>query len=155
METNSIIILAGRKYDGYLWYSDEQQPRIYREKELGAEICSSDTPSIPFIIEGYLRSGNDSYSIKMTDGKYYIQHYNLESLDIVSNQNKGTTVSNSQCIPIEYLPNRFGEDSSIEKLCYTRIWKEESDPLCEGMNVLVPKEEIFIGFLLKEEKMED
>ena len=66
METNSIIILAGRKYDGYLWYSDEQQPRIYREKELGAEICSSDTPSIPFIIEGYLRSGNDSYSIKMT-----------------------------------------------------------------------------------------
>lgn len=133
MEKKETIIPKGIQYNGYLWYSDEQQPHIYKEKELEFIISSVERPSIPFIIEGYLCSGKDSYSIKMIDGAYYIKHYDLETLSGLH-----TTTA--------YLPNRFDSEPDIKKLEFARYWQAQPDDLCEGMEVLMPQEEVFIKF---------
>jgi len=144
-EQEKKIPTQGEKYTGYLWYSNEQKPRIYRNKELEQGI-DLETPGIPFIIEGYLRSEKDSYSIKMTDGAYHIQHYHLSDYPFMKDKD-GTVQTSDTCSVTAYLPNRFDKD--IEKLLFARFWKKTPDNLCNGMDVLVPQDEIFIGFKLK------
>lgn len=153
METKNIILPKGQPYTGYLWYSNEQTPCIYINKVLELDIDSSQTPDLPFIVEGYLCTKEDSYSIKMTDGKYYIRHYHLTDYHFTKDE-KGTIQASDSCSVTAYLPNRFDSEKRIEKLLFARLWKEEEDPLCEGMSVLVPQDEIFIGFKLKDNQEE-
>lgn len=137
METKKITIDKRLKYEGYLWYSDAQEPTIFNGNELTEDICSDQNPVIPFIIEGYLRTGNDSYSIRMIDGEYRINHF------VVPDSKEPYT----EYSLVSYLPNRFEcSDVKIDKLNFALHWGRQADELCEGMEVLVPKELIFIGF---------
>jgi CRISPR type III-associated protein (TIGR04423 family) len=87
---------------------------------------------IPFIIEALFVVNNVSYQIKFVDGKYIVYSKNLDD------------VSDPNSTAITYLPNRF--DNSVKGLNFRRLWEEKEDPLCEGMKVLVPTVDLFVGF---------
>lgn len=123
-------------YEGYLWYSDKPEPKVYIKKELELEISEKTNP---FIIEGQLFDGTNSISIKYVDGKYIVNRYEVKEADF-----------NDVNIELkEFLPNRMKD---IEKLRFLQYWKpqEEKDELCEKMEVLQPAELVFIGFKVKE-----
>lgn len=118
------IIIEG-KFEGYVWYSDQDTPQIYCGQEL--ELSDEDNP---FIIEGQLCDGNTSYSIKYIDGKYFVKKYNLT------------------CLPKEDVVDKFYQSYRMngKVLSFKECWRLESDALCCGMDVLQPKEIIFVGF---------
>lgn len=120
------------KYTGYLWYSDKTTPKVFNDEEFGLEIEDSKNP---FIIEGQLCDGNQSISIKHVDGKYIVNTYNLSDYADIEAE--------------AYVPNRM---EKVERLLFKRSWKAEKDNLCCGMEVLQPKELVFVGLTMKEEK---
>lgn len=149
MESNTIKEGA---YQGYLWYSDQQQPIIFpydKEEKLqgynltkdGLLVCLSlDDDTNPFIIEGQLYDENNgiSYSIKYVDGKYLKKEYHVVSKE------EGCEVTKKS-----YMSNRMNG----RVLYFKEIWRpSEPDTLCEGMSVLQPAELMFVGFKKAEEK---
>lgn len=120
------------KYTGYLWYSDQTTPKVFNDEEFELEI--EDTKN-PFIIEGQLCDGNQSISIKYVDGKYIVNTYNLSDYANIEAE--------------AYVPNRM---EKVERLLFKRSWRAEKDNLCCGMEVLQPKELVFVGLTMKEEK---
>jgi CRISPR type III-associated protein (TIGR04423 family) len=118
-------------YEGYLWWSDETSPRIYK----GEIVTEWPATNNPFIIEGQLfdKANRKSYSIRFVDGDYLIQCFDLNELESLDSIEK------------EYLPNRI---EGVHKLCFKEFWRPEKDDLCEGMEVLKPAEFVFIGFKL-------
>ena len=124
-------------YDGYLWFSDQQAPKILQNEEFELDIADNTNP---FVIEGQLydHSKMVSTSIKYIDGKYIVLTKKVESSDFNRND-----------VEIkEFLPNRMSE---ISKLRFLQYWKATKDELCEGMEVLQPAELVFVGFKNKEE----
>ncbi len=116
-------------YQGYLWYSDTDTPRILNNEEYGQEI---DDGANPFIVEGMLwcEITNMSISIRYIDGKYYAKKY--ENVCVGENDDK-----------VEYFANnKIGN----KKLKFIREWIAEPDKLCEGMPALRPGSLIFVGF---------
>lgn len=117
-------------YEGYLWWSNAETPKVYKNEPL------TDLPSEksnPFIIEGQLidKTNQKSVSIRFVDGDYIINGFDLKEL-------KGLDF-----IKKEYLPNRM---EGVSKLCFREYWRPEPDDLCEGMEVLQPAETVFVGF---------
>lgn len=135
-----MTIEKGNVYDGYLWYSDKQEPELYIGRALEQDISSGQEPAIPFVVEGFLCSATKSYSIKMVDGRYHITAYDIP---------EGGYKPSDTCTIVEYLPNRF--PGTIQKLRFARLWEKETDGLCD-MEVLVPQEEIFLGFICNREE---
>ena len=64
-------------YQGYLWYSDKDQPKVLNNVD--SEITLDETKN-PFVIEGQLFDGKRSISIKYVDGKYIVKKYVLAEL---------------------------------------------------------------------------
>ena len=120
-------------HQGYLWYSDEKEPRVFNNEEFELEMAEN---TKPFIVEGHLFDGINSISIKYVDGKYIINKYVVKKDDFKSPN-----------VIKEFLPNRM---KGIEKLCFLEYWKPQKDNLCEDMEVLQPAELVFIGFNDKE-----
>jgi CRISPR type III-associated protein (TIGR04423 family) len=138
--------------EGYIWLSDANKPIIIEQFEthgdginisfdgctatITHESCilmkNGEAIKIPFIIEALFVVNNVSYQIKFVDGKYIVYSKNLDD------------VSDTNSTAITYLPNRF--DDSVKGLNFCRLWEEKADPLCEGMNVLVPTVDLFVGF---------
>jgi CRISPR type III-associated protein (TIGR04423 family) len=115
-------------YQGYLWFSDQKEPEIINgifEKEI-------DDKTNPFIVEGQLFDGSNSISIKYIDGKYIVNNYDVKS----------DKFKNVDFKEVTYLPNFNGGDL----LRFRQYWRPQSDPLCEGMDVLHPAELVFVGF---------
>jgi CRISPR type III-associated protein (TIGR04423 family) len=74
----------------------------------------------------------------MVDGSYRISAFPLEETDA------------SDYTEAVYYPNRLSQvRPEVAQLKFRKYWKEEPDPLCEGMPVLVPAEEVFVGFVLQ------
>ena len=119
-------------YDGYLWYSDQKTPEVFEQKEWNESML--DENANPFIIEGQLYDSENlvSYSIKYVDGKYIIKEYQLKSTDF----------NNVDIDILDFKAHRMGEGRVLQFLQY---YREEVDPLCEGMKVLQPKEKVFVG----------
>jgi len=117
------------KYQGYLWYSNKQTPRIINDKVFNLEIDDSENP---FVIEGQLYDSDNkkSLSIKYVDGEYIIHSYDLETKDFDSMNQK------------QYVSNRMGG----RMLKFVQHWTPQDDEFCEGMEVLQPSELVFIGF---------
>lgn len=114
------------KYQGYLWYSNEKEPKVLTDEVFELEIPESTNP---FIIEGQLYDGKKSISIKYVDGKYIVNTYELDKLDrVIQDQ--------------VFYSHRMGG----KQLKFKQIWKEQPDELCEGMQVLQPVELVFVGF---------
>jgi CRISPR type III-associated protein (TIGR04423 family) len=138
--------------EGYVWLSDANEPIIIEQFEIHGdginisfdgytatitnESCllmkNGEAVKIPFIIEALFVVNNVSYQIKFVDGKYIVYSKNLDD------------VSDPNSTAITYLPNRF--DNSVKGLNFRRLWEEKEDPLCEGMKVLVPTVDLFVGF---------
>lgn len=120
------------RYEGYIWFSDQKEPKVFNNEEFELEIADDKNP---FIIEGQLfdSTNNKSVSIKYVDGEYIVKPY-----DVQENER-----DNAQ----EYLSNRMDD----RKLLFVQRWEEQPDDLCEGMQVLQPAELVFVGFNNKEE----
>jgi CRISPR type III-associated protein (TIGR04423 family) len=138
--------------EGYVWLSDANEPIIierFSDNDGQVEIIfgeysatiSKDACSlkkdgkdikIPFIIEALFVVDNVSYQIKFVDGNYIVYSKNLDN------------VKDENSTAITYLPNRF--EGNIKGLNFRRLWEKKEDPLCEGMKVLVPTVDLFVGF---------
>ena len=124
-------------YEGYLWWSDEQEPRVYPgTKPIEWPVEGNN----PFIIEGNLwdKATETSYLIRFIDGEYWVYKFELKGIskDLITEH--------------KYLPNRMPE--KIKKLKFKEVWKEQPDELCNNFNVLKPAFIAFVGFEKQEEK---
>jgi CRISPR type III-associated protein (TIGR04423 family) len=122
-------------YEGYYWVSDNDKPeRITGIRDL--EKLKSHSVN-PFIMEALLfdRSANRSIHIQHA-GRYLITEFDWERFDeelMVSDMTDKITV----------LPQKIGGVSGLE---FIRVWKKESDPLCDGKEVLKMQAIVFCGF---------
>lgn len=116
-------------YQGYLWYSDEKEPRVFNNEEFELDIANDENP---FVVEGHLFDGINSISIKYVDGKYIVKTYEVKDNDFKSPN-----------LVKEFLPNCM---KSVKKLRFLEYWKPKEDNLCENMEVLQPAEFVFVGF---------
>jgi len=138
METKKLRITdiePAMLYDGYLWWSDKTTPDVYKHEKLP----EWNNQTNPFIIEGQLinKSKSISWSIRFVDGDYLVKRYDLAEFE------KNTTDKKLKFIEKQYLANRL---DGLHKLCFKEFWRPIEDDLCEGMEVLMPAETVFIGF---------
>lgn len=119
------------KCEGYLWWSDQEQPKVYQNEAL--DICFDETKN-PFVVEGQLydKEEKKSYSIKYVDGQYLINIYEIKDEDFNDSDNE------TKC----YLSNRMGD----RWLKFLRYWEPKEDPNCEGLKVLKLTKNVFVGF---------
>lgn len=124
------------KCEGYLWWSDQQEPKVYQE-EL-TDVCLEATQN-PFVVEGQLydKEEKKSYSIKHVDGQYLIYKYKVKDDDLINPNNEIKS----------YLSNRMNG----RRLKFLRYWEAKEDENCMGMNVLTFTKNVFIGFKEKED----
>ena len=125
-----------KSYTGYLWYSDQNIPVIFKSESLSE---SSFTP-IPFIVEGYLYSSDEEgvcINIKNIDGKYYVHQVQLKEVD-------SSRLERNAFEAIEVLKAK-----GIEKFKAVQFWSSETDENCQGMEVLQPSWIAFEGFEFK------
>lgn len=117
--------------EGYLWWSDQQDPKDYKNEALDVSL---DNDKNPFVAEGHLYDKDEkkSYSIKYIDGQYIINTYNVEAKDLDNPDNE------IKC----FLSNRMGD----KWLKFIRYWEEKEDPNCEGMPTLKLTKNVFVGF---------
>lgn len=125
------------KCEGYLWWSDQQKPKVYQDELI--DICLDETEN-PFVVEGLLydEENKESYSVKYVDGLYLINKYKVDESDFINIDNEEKS----------YLSNRM-DDRWLKFLNY---WEEKKDANCMGMPVLTLTKNVFIGF---DERKED
>ena len=123
------------KYQGYLWYSDQSEPKVLKNEDFELEI--SETAN-PFIVEGQLFDGKISISIKYVDGKYIVHKKEVKAEDF----------NNVNVEEMEFIPNRI---VGVSKLKFLQYWEAQTDDLCKEMPVLQPAELVFVGFKTKED----
>ena len=136
--TIAVSSIPSGNYDGYIWYSNATEPKVLLAN-VRFEGLGLTTGENPFVIEAqlYAQSENKSYSIKFADGKYIALCYDLKALKDL----EGVDVT-----PHRFLPNRMKE---VEYLHFKEYWHPVSDPNCNGIDVLQPREFVFTGFTLK------
>lgn len=68
------------KYQGYLWYSDQKEPKVFNNELFELEIADNENP---FIVEGQLydEENRASISIKYVDGNYIVNKYKVKEED--------------------------------------------------------------------------
>lgn len=126
---NHLNEIPSKNYEGYLWFSDSNNPII-----LSGETYPFDQVNTnPFIIEGLLYCAEDevSLTIKHT-GDYHISICNLKQLP-----------EEAALKEIKYLPHRL---SGVNKVCFKQLWLAQPDPCCADMKVLTMKALLFTGF---------
>lgn len=125
-----------KKCEGYLWWSDQQQPKVCQDEAFD---ISLDETENPFVVEGQLYDIEEkkSYSIKYVDGHYIINVYKVEDGDFGNPDNEAKSC----------LSNRMGD----RWLRFLRYWEPVKDPNCEGMEALKLTKNVFVGFEGKEE----
>lgn len=122
-------------YEGYLWMSDEQHPKVFHpESQVSSNLF---TKKNPFVVEGYLfnKQTGISLSIKYIDGKYHVYQTVVKETDLAS-QNVDT---------VYYLTQRMNIPSK-EWTKFLRYWEKKTDSACLSMTVLEVEKEVFIGF---------
>ena len=120
-----------KKCEGYLWWSDKQEPKTYDGDAL--DISLNETTN-PFVVEGQLydKEEKKSYSIKYVDGQYLIDIYKVETSDFTNKDNELKS----------FLSNRM----EGRWLKFLRYWEEKKDENCMGMPVLTFTKNVFVGF---------
>lgn len=124
-----------RKYEGYIWLSNEENPIILPEEEF--DFSSVKENDNPFIVEAllYFKDDNEEVSIIIKHtGKYHIHEIDLKKY------------SDENFVDVKYLPHRLG---NVEKVNFKQLWLPKPDENCEGMEVLQMKALVFTGFELK------
>lgn len=115
-------------YEGYLWFSDEQKPKVFPRD--GAFTDDLESKVIPFVVEGWLydRENNKSYAIRYLDGEYLRTAYDLAATSEA---------------PVEYMAHDL---EGIETFKVVEHWAPEPDPYCAKMPVLRHAWTAFAGF---------
>ena len=128
---NSNEIDFNLDYEGYLWYSDANEPLIFEKQHINEAFFTK----LPFVVEGYLYNRNQwvSLKIKHFDGE---NHFYQVHLDKFQEDQKSPTTFVAQ--KVNGLVKR--------KIQAVQYWEEVGDPLCEGMAVLKPSWIAFTGF---------
>lgn len=143
--------IEAAKYEGYLWYSNEKEPKVFDGSEMVPEI-NLDEKKNPFIIEGNLWDADNlkSKMIRYVDGEYIVRRPKVDEEElkegISSSQAYGSDIATTRK---DYLAHRIG---GVKCLSFLQYWKAEADEMCEGMQVLRPLKLVFIGFDKNEEK---
>ncbi|PZX48287.1 TIGR04423 family type III CRISPR-associated protein [Algoriphagus chordae] len=117
------------EYEGYIWYSNVQNP-IYIDSS--RPIAKEDFTDMPFIVEGYLYNNSEngkSIKIKFIDGVYQIYSVELQG------------IADEQCSRVEFVIK-----NDKRKLKAVQFWEESQDSACDGMPVLKPSWIAFEGF---------
>lgn len=118
------------KYEGYVWLSDEKYPIVLDKQEYDF----TKVKESQFVIEALLWNAEEATSIMVRHtGKYHVRKFKLNELP-----------EKSELVDKVYLPHRLG--NKVKYVCFKQLWTPESDPLCEGMEVMTMKALIFIGF---------
>lgn len=122
---------------GYVWMSDAQEPHKLESQSVDTSWIEK---SNPFIIEAQLYDGENgmSYSVRYVGGQHIITETEIVLED--------TTFTRH-----EYICS-FDDSKKMKMLQY---WEAQPDPLCEGMEVLQPTANVFIGFTDNNEKEEE
>lgn len=128
------------KYEGYIWLSDQTQPKVLKDEELDIERLKDYIN--PFVIEGQLWNAADgiSISIRCVDGKLIINEHHVIDEDL----------DGSSTVTLErYIPHHI---KGVKRLRFLRYWKAEEDELCEHFEALRPEKLVFVGFEKTEEE---
>ena len=122
-------------YEGYIWLSNNQEPRLLDGEEFE---CRLDALSNPFMVEAqlYNRAAHISYSVKYIDGSYFAFRF-TEVVPGMSSTDTSVEIEHTS-----YCANRMGN----RKLVFLQYWRTRPDELCENMEVLQPAELVFVGF---------
>lgn len=118
--------------------SDSKTPTVV-SPDNALELMLDETKN-PFVIEGCLwdENGRLSVMIKFIDGKYIV------SKTIVTEEElNGKSVGDVRTERKEYIAHRL---EGVAGLCFLQYWEAEADAMCEGMKVLQPKKQVFVGF---------
>ena len=128
IKINEIDLTAS--YQGYIWLSEASKPIVLdngKLKDTDKKYFSEGQN--PFIIEGQLFDGKNSFSIKNVDGKMIVVKYEVDTDEE----------------PQNFVPNsRMGLGD--RKLKFLQKWEVEPNADCENMDVLVPAGLVFLGF---------
>lgn len=139
---NTISEIPERNYQGYVWLSDQKEPKVLFDEEY--DFSKHNETENPFIIEAllYAEDENISVSVKHT-GKYCIHEMDLRNLpegavleEYADNDNKRK---------LQYLPHRL---PGVLKVKFKQLWLPVPDENCEDWDVLKMKVLIFTGFNL-------
>ena len=119
-----------RKYEGYVWFSNKETPKVLRNEEY--DFSKHTENENPFIVEAllYCREENISVMIRHTD-KYHIKEFDLNEY------------SDENFVDVQYLPHRL---DGVNKVNFKQLWLPEEDEHCEKLEVLKMKALIFTGF---------
>lgn len=139
--------IEAAKYVGYLWYSNEKEPKVFDGSEMVPEI-NLDEKKNPFIIEGNLWDADNlkSIMIRYVDGKYIVRRTQVKEEELSSSRAYSQAYESGSPIATtlkKYLAHRI---EGVKCLCFLQYWQAESDKMCEGMQVLRPSKLVFIGF---------
>ena len=132
MNNISIKDIPQALYEGYVWYSDAQEPVVM----LGDKTQGVTLRKDAFIIEGLLwdRKARKSYRIAYDKGIQKVYCYDVTDADL---NGEGDVVAE------DYIVHRI---PGVRRLSFLRYWLPEKDEMCEGFDVLMPKRLVFIGF---------
>lgn len=122
------------KYEGYIWYSDEREPRVFRGDEtVDVEKFLRDDADRHFVVEGNLwnKETQESFAIRYVDGQYRVRRTDMSGADSDKVSEK------------TFVPHKI---EGVKALVFRQVWEAEEDPLCEGMPALRPKRLVFVGF---------
>ena len=127
------------KYDGYLWWSNQENPDVYNNQLIVSQPNKPIWPESdtnPFIIEGNLWDAKNktSYLIRYIDGQYLVYKFEL--------------VGDENVTLHEYLPN---PKIATPNLLFKEVWTAQVDSLCNGFEVLKPAFIAFVGFKYQKE----
>ncbi|MDA8972508.1 TIGR04423 family type III CRISPR-associated protein [bacterium] len=115
-------------YEGYLWYSDANQPEIFE----GKKFTPDQLTTLPFVVEGMLYAAKEKVSIRIVniDGAYRISKVTLDNIP-------------KELVTEYFAKKEFGEFIKIKMYQH---WEEKEDIINNNRPVLSATWSAFIGF---------
>ena len=122
----------GLCYEGYLWMSNENKPRIFAPAAMIDRTLLEGLN--PFVAEGYLYNKEQgvSISIKSPNGRPCAHRFLVNAVDFHS----------EEVTPVEYHAHRMDGN----RLLFLRYWTAKPDGACLDMPVLTLDKMVFVGF---------
>lgn len=122
----------GLCYEGYLWMSNENKPRIFAPAAMIDRTLLEGLN--PFVAEGYLYNKEQgvSISIKSPNGRPCAHRFLVNPADFHS----------EDVTPVEYQAHRMDG----KRLHFLRYWTAKPNEACLGMEVLTVEKMVFVGF---------
>lgn len=125
--------ITKRKYEGYIWYSHKEEPKVL----FGEEDFAFNEPdhANPFVIEALLYDRENEISVMVKHaGRHIISEIDLKNLP------SEAVLSDEK----QYYPHRLNK--KVSKVGFKQLWLPERDENCEKMEVLHLKAIVFTGF---------